>query len=268
MTVSLSGCRLKLDRAYEHLETLANDIQRVMTEGDSDGVFEKFNGKKGEWIVWEVAPPIRKEWSAMVGDCVHNLRSCLDHLAWQLVLLAGNDPTISTEFPVFKDSGLFKKKAGPKMDGMSSTAMRLIEDVQPFNTRQPEAEIDDLWLIHELSNIDKHRRLHFSQFTLMGGRCRLELPPGPTIQIVEEFPGGPLEDRTVIAHFRWDPSLLPPNAEVDRQIELSFDVTFAKAPPEGPPVVDLENTGVRDLLVDLFAYLRDDLVPKFAPLFP
>lgn len=265
---SLDGCRLKLDWAYEQLKALNADMQRVMMEGDSDGVLSKFDGKKGEWIVEAIVPPIRDEWSLIVGDVLHNMHSFLDHLAWQLVLLNGCDPTSKTEFPVFKDPTLFQDKAGPKMLGMSDPVKALIKSLQPFNTRQPSADADDLWLIHELTNIDKHRRLHFSEISVTGGHCRIELPPGPTIERAEEFPGGPLDGATVLAHYRWNPSLLPPDAEVEMEIKLSFDITFAKAPPEGPPVVDLEGTGVHDLLVDVFAYLRGDFLPQFEVFFP
>jgi len=39
---------------------------------------------------------------AAAGDIVHNLRSALDHLAFQLVLAGGHTPTTETAFPVGK----------------------------------------------------------------------------------------------------------------------------------------------------------------------
>ncbi len=39
---------------------------------------------------------------AAAGDIVHNLRSALDHLAFQLVLAGGHTPTTETAFPVWK----------------------------------------------------------------------------------------------------------------------------------------------------------------------
>ena len=37
---------------------------------------------------------------SICGDALHNLRSALDHLAFQLVLVAGNKPTRRTCFPI------------------------------------------------------------------------------------------------------------------------------------------------------------------------
>ena len=40
------------------------------------------------------------EWSLILGDLLHNLRSALDHLAWQLVVDGGGTPSQDTNFPV------------------------------------------------------------------------------------------------------------------------------------------------------------------------
>ena len=40
-------------------------------------------------------------WAVILGDAVHNLRSALDHLIWQLVLLdTGKDGSNEHQFPV------------------------------------------------------------------------------------------------------------------------------------------------------------------------
>lgn len=43
-------------------------------------------------------PPLRL--GVIVGDLVHNVRSALDHLVWQLVLANAQQPTRATQFPV------------------------------------------------------------------------------------------------------------------------------------------------------------------------
>ncbi len=42
--------------------------------------------------------------SVVVGDVIHNLRSALDHLAWQLVILDGGQPNDSTQFPIYESA--------------------------------------------------------------------------------------------------------------------------------------------------------------------
>jgi hypothetical protein len=40
-------------------------------------------------------------WAGILGDVVHNWRSALDHLVWQLVLLdTGEDGTPEHQFPI------------------------------------------------------------------------------------------------------------------------------------------------------------------------
>jgi hypothetical protein len=39
---------------------------------------------------------VNDQWSDLVADCAHNLRSALDHLACQLVIANGHSPTSRT----------------------------------------------------------------------------------------------------------------------------------------------------------------------------
>ena len=48
---------------------------------------------------FRVRAPIPVDLSLVIGDAVHNLRSALDHLAWQLVLANGQTPTTQTAYP-------------------------------------------------------------------------------------------------------------------------------------------------------------------------
>jgi hypothetical protein len=60
-----------------------------------------FDSDAWEWVErFQVVrePPLRL--GVMFGDCVQNLRSALDHLAWQVTLLDGGTPGDSTQFPI------------------------------------------------------------------------------------------------------------------------------------------------------------------------
>lgn len=59
-----------------------------------------FDANTSEWVVRFCvleAPPLK--WGVLIGDVVHNLRSALDHLAWQLVLRNGGESSWRTQFP-------------------------------------------------------------------------------------------------------------------------------------------------------------------------
>src|SRR5260370_38852808 len=72
---------------------LASSPYRVTSSADAS---------PGEHILWlEVVRPPPPEISLTLGDCLHDFRSALDHLMWQLVLATGGQPTASTQFPIF-----------------------------------------------------------------------------------------------------------------------------------------------------------------------
>src|SRR5439155_21053237 len=49
-------------------------------------------------------------WGLIAGDFVHNIRSALDYLAWQLVILNGKRPNSAVQFPIFTTCGEFVTK--------------------------------------------------------------------------------------------------------------------------------------------------------------
>jgi len=71
--------------------------------------------------------------SLIVGDAVHNLRSALDHLVWQLVEANGQKPTDRTMFPISKDAATYKTAKIRKIQGISAAAENLIDTIKPYN---------------------------------------------------------------------------------------------------------------------------------------
>lgn len=103
----------------------------------------------------------------MVGDCIHNFRSALDHLAFQLAEAHSRPvpPNLirSSAFPIFKTGNNYRRR-GPsgaawKMRGMSRYARGTIERLQPYH-RRTHPELWRLWQLDELWQVDKHRMIH------------------------------------------------------------------------------------------------------------
>jgi hypothetical protein len=103
-----------------------------------------------------IPDPIR----TIVGDCLYDLRSALDHLAWQLVVANNGTPTDSTAFPILDDRLGRKHGVRPlEISGdIDQRAFAIIESLQPYQ-RVDDPTADPLWLLNELTNIDKHRLL-------------------------------------------------------------------------------------------------------------
>src|SRR5690348_11247423 len=96
---SLDGPRLKLERAAKHIAELRIAVERFLaSEPFSINPVEAANGDLAFHVV--INRHVPAEWSAIVGDAVHNLRAVLDHLAWRMVELAGGKPSRDTSFPI------------------------------------------------------------------------------------------------------------------------------------------------------------------------
>jgi len=106
-----------------------------------------------------VTSPLPAEIPLIIGDCVQNLRTALDYLVWELVLAANNTPGKKNAFPVCASPESFKKDIGRGLLlGAADVAIAEIESIQPYHGgNNPEVAV--LWVLNQLTNINKHRRL-------------------------------------------------------------------------------------------------------------
>jgi hypothetical protein len=164
------GISYKLRRAHEQFESLDVAIKRFL-EADPEKwrvvSHDDPDTRDRIYGIEVIEPPPAVEWGVLTGEIVHNLRSGLDHLAYALCLdhAPSKTPPRNTEFPIFWDEDRFDdvKTGGGryKIRGMSWEAQSAIRDLQPFNAgRLPKAQ--SLWLLQEMSNIDKHRHVHLA----------------------------------------------------------------------------------------------------------
>jgi hypothetical protein len=114
------------------------------------------SGHEGLYVFYptsikEVDPRI----ALIAGDIIHNLRSALDHLACQLVEVAGNSITDQTMFPIAKGDSLNEPSFRGKVKGMRQTAQDKIRSTEPHK----DGKGHDLWVLHKLDIADKHHAL-------------------------------------------------------------------------------------------------------------
>lgn len=136
------------------------DFLRALLEG-------YFRAKQGQ-ILAEVAgsayaviaPAIPWQVPFIVGDCLQNLRTSLDYLARDLCLSSGGYPTNYTSFPVCKTPKCFQSAITQRaLAGIPVAAVSEIEKLQPYLCGVSDPETSNLWILHELCNINKHRRI-------------------------------------------------------------------------------------------------------------
>lgn len=149
----MEGVELKIARAAEHLDALGAEASAYLDSNPYQVVGEP-RADGDMLLVCKVYryPPLRL--SVLLGDFLHNLRSSLDHLAWQLVLANGGTPGKKTAFPI-----LSKKASKPIRisGGVSAKAADLVERFQPYNSTDTTPREHPLWVLSTLNNIDKHR---------------------------------------------------------------------------------------------------------------
>jgi hypothetical protein len=157
--------RVKVERAKKHLRDLEDEI--VVNRDQCSSVFIE-NSDSIPSGPQQLTTPLfparipRLPWNAIAtaGDLVHNLRSALDHLAYQLATVGtpGTEPSRRVEFPIAKDVATYESEKAKKIQGMKPEVVKAIDDLQPYKGGRNG---DLLWRIHELDNLNKHRT-HFT----------------------------------------------------------------------------------------------------------
>lgn len=166
----LSGVRAKLKRAEEHQQLLKMEFDIWANQAWSR-TNNKFHIQRDDsWYTVTCDPPPEPDlrFAVIIGDLVHNLRSALDHLVWQLVIRDGHEPTHVNQFPMYEAEDKFirevkfRKKEpqnsilyGIDVDG---DAWKIIEAAQPYHC--VPVYKSRLRIISGLSNMDKHRTLY------------------------------------------------------------------------------------------------------------
>jgi len=156
---------LKWKRGSDHFEWLEDAWKRYTPSFKSELRVVPISGGI-ELRLGKLSDPPRKEWSLVIGDCVQNLRSALDHMVWQLAPQRARVTTpTDREFPIFSDAKKYDGGALSRIGSLPGAAQQVIESVQPFHLGAEYAQ-DPLWQLQTLSNIDKHRRLHVGDVSL------------------------------------------------------------------------------------------------------
>ena len=141
---SLAGVWAKIARADEHFQLLEREVAAFFDHdpqpiGTSVGYFDPESGWHLVYGIVKESPPPRL--GVILGDLVHNVRSALDHLVWQLVLWNGQTPTEGrrgTAFPAFPFAMSKNAWKGAKKGPLREVAdhhRAVIQKVQPYKGR-------------------------------------------------------------------------------------------------------------------------------------
>jgi hypothetical protein len=177
MADALHSARDKLARGDTHRAITRREIRRffnrhpdptfkVEPEGDPShlGIGDIY---RASVVVDRGVPDLPASFSARFGDILHNYRSVLDHITWQLVRhgsawpLKTDGAKTAVQFPTYDTAVEFDKNVARRLPGVSRPALDYIRQTYQFDTRGNPANDAFLWLAR-MSNEDKHRSLHTS----------------------------------------------------------------------------------------------------------
>jgi hypothetical protein len=251
MVNGIQSARVKIERAIKHIEALQLCAANY-TGQETNLVVDQSEGS--EKLRFPNDPPI--EIAILAGEIVYQLRSALDHLAFELVkcnlakcilpknwerdcyfplCLAvpkkGNPPVpinLPLPFNFFKDS----------LPGITPDAFAVVERLQPYNGGNGPMQLG--WL-EKLANIDKHRHFHVVipqiyqtehiRSATLDSEMLLRLQDGaeimPTLHDAEDFAGAVYVQRGIVYPFiSFDESALPSDLadiSIDNVLDLCAD---------------------------------------------
>lgn len=275
--------RVKIARAYEHIEDLETRIKSFL-KGEPYKVAVKPHPEFPNALTHHYlasAKPLTTDIPLVAGEAIQQMRSALDHLAWNLVEIGCarqgivlnkterkriGFPIIDTDLPAEYEAS--RKR---KVKGMTQDAIDAIDETKPYKGGN-----DCLWRLNQLNNIDKHRFLitvgsamaHFSAPRFlrrgMAGHMLKEkgitVPPNVDLSTMldfniipdEEWRKCPLEEGDELAP-GFD-SILDKNEEM----HFTFDIVFYE-----PGVIECEP--ILPFLMQTLEYVNG-LILSFKPL--
>lgn len=265
MAADLTGVRIKLGRADAHIREL-DDLIRPEIRAATGSVVREFDVERTKLVYrLERTPRIDPGWSSIVGDALFNLRSALDHLAWQLVIPDGGVPAEHTYFPVYESrlnshGNPRKVTINPQIN--RPDILKTLDDVQPYQRADGNVWLDSIWMIHQLNIIDKHRLL-----LAVAGVLNIDDHP-PIWTLREGVPspktwfnyGVPLQDGDPIARFDF--------GETEAPDDFVPGITLSITIHEGPENGWLHYQDIVSTLRGLRGLLTQRLNQHFVPLFP
>ena len=251
------SARLKLARAQDHLDAYERAWRDFTADGYPYGYRSEINDDRTCITLYlQERRIVPRDFGLIVGDCVHNLRSALDHLAYALPRAAGTDPRWEkwSQWPIFDDPNDFAGAAKRWLCGVDGGAVAGIETCQPYYrpngpTRHP------LRYLAELSNLDKHRVLH--GIALPGQRASLGIDLSTiTGDVWPVFNDGGIEPNAIVGKVYFtDPAPKP--------VEMEVSVTFAVAIDGLEPPI-----GVQTVLDDIHGFITYEAFPAVEPFLP
>jgi len=230
----LAGPRAKVERARKHFDDLQGGIRLFVGSSPYEVGAKKNQGTTGYTYYFSRVDPVPLSIACMVGDVLNNLRSALDHIAYQAVSLGvGGAPQNFREiyYPIADDAGKYPALRDRRVKGARQDALEAIDATEPYKGGN-----DLLWLLRELNNIDKHRLLLAASSAVLSAHIHplLEHALGkPIVNAEDDTPGreiyiGPADGRPSLLEQGQEMFGILVEHEPVTHIDFRLDVVFTE----------------------------------------
>lgn len=161
----LANIESKIKRAEKHIQSLSKEIPTWSAKNPVKADCVINDGQLGFKLILKnfEEPSSLSNWALSTGECIHNLRSSLDNLAYALARIKQDPPAKprAIKFPIYQDEVQFNKQSKSTLEQLTNQASDLITKIQPFQRNnvnvEGKPENDPLVILNWLSNIDKHQ---------------------------------------------------------------------------------------------------------------
>lgn len=224
----------KIARAIEHRDEARSLVTGWQRSDPVQRVTRTDPATRRLQHIADAIAPLPPRLPLVIGDMAHNLRSALDHTAYQLFLANGGSPKSGRHvaFPIEETVRKYRDSSDRKLRGVAPAAKAAIDALHPYK----QGGDDRFYQISELDNADKHRLLLVVAAQLrsvaFGAERIVEafkraLPPGSTLEFPADLffkvadPKWPLEVGDLLATD-------VPDAKPDSKTQFVFDVVFGE----------------------------------------
>lgn len=267
MPTRLDLIKLKAKWANKHISDL-NAALTAFRQTQSNFIATEVNPKTGEKrsYVREV-PEVPDPISLIAADILGNLRSALDHLAYQIVAASSPSGVVikpkEIYFPIADSSDKYMcADFRRKVERLGKEAVKRIDLLEPYQGGNGVGHL--LWQLHELNNIAKHRlllavamRYKDRTFTIDDyARMRLAMPkadPGVLSLMRRTNFGGPVEPLKV------GDDIYIKQPHLKQKITFTFEVAFNE-----PQIIKCES--LFETLYIMLKLVENNIIPRFADL--
>jgi hypothetical protein len=252
----MEGTDAKINRAQEHLDPFAKEGRSFLEKAERFIVPK--NDGESTWLVYitkDPYPPIRL--SAIMGDCIANMRSALDNLVCGLARTKrASCRCIGIRFPIYGKPEHWQDNWKADLKGVPAPARAIIKRLQPCFRTDGLTEKDPLIILNQLSNTDKHRAILLTTVHDHHVRFVVHAKDGSEhfAFIPEPVRGGD------VATIPLD--ILPDNLPAETRVQTygASVISFREGPLFG-------ESSVYEVLLTCLEHIKEIIIPSLKPFF-